>query len=542
MITVFAYILICLRAFPDAEGAGALSRGGRGGVVLKVTNLDNSGYGSLRWALEENGGPRTIVFDTSGVITLNWPIRIDSPFVTIAGQTSPGGIVVRGENMDYTLFEVRTHDVVMRYLRIRPGHRAPDCAAIRICDFDDGDSIYNIMLDHLSISWNTDEGIDIWGPASLIDDVTIQNCLLAEPLKAHPTTMLTGGNTSEDAETVKRIDFHHNMIINTGHRNPLVKTPFFRFVNNIVYNWYFYATQIIGGVYIDIINNRYERGPLDTVYYYHSVEAGEATDQDAVDGTPSIFIEGNVGPYNPYPDSDNWVMVYSVTGENGEETGIAPIEYRRDTALSYSYYPITITSPEDLKNTLPPYVGASMRLDEYGNFIDARDSVDMRLVSEYYNGEGFIPDSEEEVGSYPSIPYYTPYPDNDGDGMSDLWEEEVGLDPNNPDDRNWTNLSPEGYTNLEVFLNGSMGIGIYEQGRNRMPVYLLSDNCKSDLLGVIHTFPAFIYIISPDGRLIVKTIHSSQDISRSLFKKHGLYFLRIKQSHTDRKTFLMINP
>ncbi len=538
---LFLYLILNLPAFHGAQGAGAKSRGGRGGVVLQVTNLENSGTGSLRWAIEENSGPRTIVFRVSGIITLNWPIRIDSPYVTIAGQTSPGGIVIKGEGMDYALFEIRTHDVIMRYLRIRPGHRAPDCSAIRIDDFDDADSIYNIILDHLSISWNTDEGIDMWGPSSVIDGITVQNSLLAEPLKVHPTTILTGGNTSEDAESVRRIDFHHNLIMNTGHRNPLVKTPLFRFINNIVYNWYFYATQIIGGVSIDIISNKYVGGPIDTTYHYHSVEATEAYNTDAIDGIPSIYISGNIGPYNPYPDSDNWIMVQKVSGENGNEEGQAPAVYRRDTALSYADYEISINAVNDLENIILDNVGASSRLDEYGNLVPSRDSVDLRLIQEYYNGGGFVPDSEEVVGGYPVIPSCTPYPDNDGDGMSDVWEELVGLDPDNPDDRNGTDLSPEGYTNLEVFLDGTMGVNLKEERNQKRNILLFSGESFIGLSRIPISYPAHILLISEDGRMIENRIVDKKILTNRV-KRKGIYYLLIKPSSSHSKIYRVIIP
>ncbi len=442
------------RAFPGAEGWGAEARGGRGGRVVEVTNLREWGPGSLRWALEDLKGPRTVVFRVSGTITIHYPIRITSPYITVAGQTSPGGITIRGERMDYTLLEVATHDVIIRYIRLRPGISAPDCAALRILNFTDSSPVYNVIVDHCSISWNTDEGVDLWGWRAKIWNITVQHCLMAEGLQGHSTAVLTGGNSSYEASLIERVDFHHNLIMNMSHRLPLVKTPSFRFINNIVYNWFFYATQIIGGVKMDIISNLYRRGPLyGQRFSSHAVQAAPAYGTDAVDGTPSIYIEGNSGPYNPHPEKDNWKMVYQVSGENGGELRPAPLNFRRSTPLPAAKYPISVNSLEELEEILLKEAGASARLNKYGELVNFRDAVDRRLVKEYRERRGKIPRTEAEVGGYPEIPHFQPYPDGDHDGMSDLWESLVGLDPRDPSDANLYTLSKD-YTNLELFLSG----------------------------------------------------------------------------------------
>ncbi len=430
--------------------------------MLEVTSLDDRGYGTLRWAIEENTGPRTIVFRVSGIITLYSPIRIDEPYITIAGQTSPGGITLRGEDMDYALLEIRTHDVIMRYIRIRPGHGAPDCSAVRIDDFEDGDSIYNVILDHVSISWNTDEGISIYGADNGISGVTVQNSIFSEPLSVHPTTVLTGGNDSLQASRVRNVDFHHNVILNTGHRNPLVKTPSYRFINNLVYNWYFYAAQMIGGVNADVVGNKFVRGPIDTVFMYHSITASAAHNTDAIGGEPSLYVQGNMGPYNPDPSSDNWIMVYEMGGENGSQVGPAPDMWKRSQPLPEALYPVEVASADTLENLLLSHAGASRRVDGWGRLVDARDGIDARVIQEYLDREGFVPDSEGQVGGYDSVPHLEPYPDSDHDGMSDLWEDAVGLDSTNPSDGSLYSLSPD-YTNLEVFLNGIEPVSVNRQ-------------------------------------------------------------------------------
>ncbi len=502
MQILYLLLISQIPAFPGASGSGAVSAGGRGGRVLVVNSLEDAGYGTLRWALEDNSGPRTVVFRVSGEIILHSPIRIDSPYVTIAGQTAPGSVVIRGDGMDYALLEIRTHDVIIRYLSFRPGHGAPDCSAIRIDDFDDGDSIYSVILDHISISWNTDEGVSIYGSTSIIRNITIQNSLLAEPLSSHPTTLLTGGNVSGDALRVGRVDYHHNLLMNTGHRNPLVKTPSIRFVNNIVYNWYFYAFQAIGGVQADVVGNYFRPGPLDSVYHNHSVEVASAYGTDAVDGYPSIYMEGNVGPYNSNPDADNWSMVYLVSGENGVELGPAPDSFRRDTPLTPSLFPIGVFDVEDLEDSLLDNVGNSGYLDEMGRMVPFRDSVDSRLIDEYMSGSGCVPDSEEQVGGFPLLPDFGAYPDGDGDGMSDTWEMQWGLDPSNPLDASANDLDAE-YTNLEVFLNGMKPVPVrenedYIRGVST-GIYTPSGRLVGRGVEIIPSLSPGIYIISSPG-------------------------------------------
>ena len=138
-------------AFPGAEGAGALTPGGRGGRIFEVTHLGDYGPGSLREAVEAEG-PRIVIFRVSGIITLEKPLRISNPYITIAGQTSPGdGICIRGQTT-----EINGHDVVLRYLRFRRGN---------IDDRDDalgGYPVGNIIVDHCSASWGLDENLSLY--------------------------------------------------------------------------------------------------------------------------------------------------------------------------------------------------------------------------------------------------------------------------------------------------------------------------------------------------------------------------------------------
>ena len=145
-------------AFPTAEGYGRFAKGGRGGRVIAVTNLNDSGPGSLRAAVEAEG-PRTVVFNVSGMITLQSRLVIRNPFITIAGQTAPGkGICIR----NYNLGAFGSHDVIIRYVRVRPGNTSGqtlDGMGLASCD--------NSIIDHCSISWTMDEAISTRGAKNI---------------------------------------------------------------------------------------------------------------------------------------------------------------------------------------------------------------------------------------------------------------------------------------------------------------------------------------------------------------------------------------
>ncbi|TET41109.1 MAG: hypothetical protein E3J66_05840, partial [Dehalococcoidia bacterium] len=443
-------------AFPGAQGSGAVAVGGREGKVIKVTNLNDSGGGSLRACIEASG-PRTCVFRVAGTITLASQLRINNPYITIAGQTAPGGgILIKGKSAAGDPFRIATHDVIIRYLRIRIGQRSEgggDAIAIY-----GGTGINNIIFDHISCSWATDETFSVWANYGGTSNITFQYGILAEPLAGHSTNFITGGQTSALSKTVGDVDVHHTLFMNSSHRNPLVKTPTLRFVNNIIYNWGFYAIQTVGGVSSDIIGNLYKKGPLSPGN--HEVQAASSYGGSQPDGDPSIHIAGNMGPYNSNPAADNWPMVAHVTGENGSETGSLPLNFRRSSPMTAQTFPITADPVLDLETILLPIVGASHRLDQDGNWVASRDAVDERLIQEYQDGRGTIPTHEDDVGGFPTIASGTPYQDSAHAGMADDWElaHFGALDRGSPDDSSGA-YDGDGYTDLEEFLNGTNPTG-----------------------------------------------------------------------------------
>jgi pectate lyase len=450
-------------AFIGAQGAGAETIGGRGGVVYQVTNLNDSGPGSLRAGVEMSG-PRTIVFRVSGTIVLKNRIAISNPYITIAGQTAPGGgiqlVGEKGTNFN-GLILVNTHDVIIRFLRLRMGNVGEEglraTYGIHIGDMGLR-PVHNVIVDHVSIHWAHDENFTIWGSNGTMAPrrITLQNSISAEVLDGHSTHIVVGGVNPDVSRNMTDLDFHGNLLANSSHRQPLIQAAErVRWVNNIIYNWGFYASQSGPGVHVDYIGNLYKAGPLAKndsrlseiqVFLY---DPDRCNSQRYMQKDPSIYASGNSGPFH---GSDNWEMVKRVSCENGSIRETLPTQYRRGSPLAAAGVPITVRTSGDLEEHVLPDVGASRRLDCLGNWVSNRDSADARIVKEYADNQGKIVKTELDVGGFPRIASGEPCLDTDGDGMPDAWEEMMGLDPSDPSDRNRVNAS--GYTMLEVYLNG----------------------------------------------------------------------------------------
>ena len=227
-LTIYAPGAAPLPAFPGAEGSGALTPGGRGGDVYHVTNLNDSGPGSLRSGVQTAAGPRTIVFDLSGTIFLQSKLSINKPFLTLAGQTAPGaGITVAG----WTTAVTDTHDVIVRYLRFRPGD--VNCPNYQ----DDGftvDRSNKVIVDHVSASWSVDETLSV----TESDKVTIQWSLITESMKNSCHIKGAHGYGSLIRYGNGIITYHHNLYAHHDSRNPRLGDNIgLDFVNNLVYDW-----------------------------------------------------------------------------------------------------------------------------------------------------------------------------------------------------------------------------------------------------------------------------------------------------------------
>jgi pectate lyase len=414
-------------AFPGAEGFGAETPGGRGGRVISVTNLDDSGPGSFREAVT-TPGPRIVVFRVSGTINLETDIDITSPYITIAGQTSPaGGITLKADSCNGRgVLGVHTHDVVIRYLRLRPGPHP--CYG----DGDSSDGIvvykpgtYRVVVDHSSISWAVDENVSLWSDAH---DITFSWNIISEGL-AHSTHKL--GEHSKGAHlsgwNTYNISFHHNLLAHNNDRNPQPTNPGIADIrNNVVYNYGEHAalaSSSKGRPRFNFVGNYYRPGPdSDRDQYVLDVYRGSSAGW-------AFFVEGNIGPRrsrDSQPQAD----------------AVDPAGRSSMVGRPFPAAPVTTTSAATAYRQV--LAGAGAR-------VPYRDAVDQRIVRDVRDETGRIIDDPWMVGGWPILPSRSAPPDTDRDGMPDARERAHHLDPSIDDSAR--DRDEDGYTNIEEYVN-----------------------------------------------------------------------------------------
>jgi len=448
-------------AFPGAQGGGAAATGGRGGEVIEVTTLNDSGHGSLRACIYAEGA-RTCVFRVGGVIKVGVGLRAYKGDLTIAGQTAPGGgITLDGSNVTkQAVLFLSASNVIVRYLTIRIGNgptHSPGPSTGAVAFQVANAKCHDIIFDHVTASWWDNKGLvyvsNYVGPNTR---VTTQWSMFYESHAGHPVGPSVSSNPEKShgfGNLETDLDFHHNFFSDIGHRIPQLWNRSTRWVNNIVYNWDYYASQLLGQINADFIRNKYKAGPLNSEAQHSEIEA---TSKGAFEnpGTPTLYLLGNVGPNQRNPDGDQWVMAAQVSGENGKETGTIPRSWRRSEPLPTLPYPITAGPAQELDAKILPTVGNSLRLDCDGNWVMRRDSVDQSIIREYRSGSG------GDFYSYADYEHQIPWlaageacADSDHDGIPDAWEKAHGLNANDPSDAQKWNA--DGYTNLEHYLNGA---------------------------------------------------------------------------------------
>jgi unsaturated rhamnogalacturonyl hydrolase len=414
-------------AFPGAEGFGAYAKGGRGGKVIYVTNLNDSGPGSLRAAVEDTV-PRMVLFKVSGTIELKSDLVISSPYITIAGQTAPGdGICLK----NYLLKVKRTHNVVVRFLRVRPGIAGgqPD-DAINI------DHSRYVIIDHCSASWSTDEVLNTWHGSH---DITIQWCLISEPLNnsihrpGHGYAASIGGN---------RASYHHNLFANAAGRNPSLSAGYegfgqvFDFSNNVVFNW---QGRTCDGKpeMVNFVGNYYKPGPATQEDRKRRLVQIE--DASRYGYSSKWYISENVIEGHPDILQDNW--------SNGVvfDDGTSMNKNRSYTPFENGGY--VVRDADEIYEEV---------LDHVGAVLPTRDIIDERIIRDVRTGEttygdGMI-DRVDQTKGWPELKSSPALADSDNDGMPDEWEKLSGLNPLNPADGN-QDRNGDGYTNLEDYLN-----------------------------------------------------------------------------------------
>jgi len=412
-----------LPAFPGAEGFGAYTPGGRCGKVLLVTNLNDSGPGSLRAACEAEG-PRIVVFRVSGIIELKSDLEIENPYVTIAGQSSPGGICLK----NYPL-EIKTHDVVVRYLRCRPGDvMKKEMDGLSVSDAQ------NIIIDHCSVSWAVDETFSV---TRYSKNITVQWCMITESLNRSYHQKGAHGYGSLIVGYDGGYTFHHNVYAHHNSRNPRpggeVGWPgiILDFRNNLIYDWgWTCGYSSVTRVRINYVGNYLKPGPSTR-------EASRGFAFNIGGPLTAMFVARNYLDGFPEKNRDNWLMM------RFPEAPQAVIENLIKMRTPFPSAPVRTDSAQAAYPRILKDVGATLPV---------RDAVDARIIGEIESGGGRIINSQAEVGGWPEYAQASPPPDTDSDGMPDQWEMKHGLNPADPSDSS-KDTDRDGYTNIEEFLN-----------------------------------------------------------------------------------------
>jgi len=437
-------------AFPGAEGFGKNVTGGRGGVVLKVTNLNDSGVGSLRAAIDTKGA-RTVVFDVSGTIALNSALDLRNGDITIAGQTAPeDGITLK----NYP-FNVKAGNVIIRFLRFRMGDEK-GTEADALGGFESKD----IIVDHCSISWSTDECASFYNN----DNFTMQWCIISESLRmsahdkgAHGYGGIWGG---------KNASFHHNLMAHHDSRNPrfgeregsaYALTDLVDVRNNVFYNWGNNSSYGGEAMNINIINNYYKPGPAtkNKDRIFSADKYTKNTSSAIYDKWGRFYIEGNYVDGRSNPTNDNWT--YGVYNQFHNSYG---------TVSQVDKDAMKLTSPLPTDNNVTTHIAATayQRVLDFAGASLKRDAVDTRIIADTKNGtftangssgdvysKNGIIDKASDAGGWPFLNAGTALTDTDKDGMPDEWEKANKLDQTRAN-ANDKDLST-GYSNLEVYIN-----------------------------------------------------------------------------------------
>ena len=446
-------------AFPGAEGGGMYTTGGRGGRIIRVTNLNDSGEGSLRAAVEATGA-RIVVFDVAGIIELQSQLKIRNGNLTIAGQTAPGdGICIK----NYATV-VEADNVIIRFVRFRLGDEGPNAG-------DGEDAIWgrrhsDIILDHCSMSWSIDECASFYGNANF----TMQWCILTESLR---NSMHDKGNHGYGGIWGgENASFHHNMLANHDSRNPRFDHPEIYenpsdpdrrgnvdYRNNAVYNWGSNSTYGGEGGHFNMVANYYRKGPASRDRRYFIDANGIYTSSSTDYGYPYLYLSGNY--YYDYPDMTAQDGVY--WHDDGTNTPPDP------ERLLSAQLPLSGPAGQTVYTTTHSAADAFARICEVGGASLVRDAVDERACSDAQSGTasvtdggngstGGIIDTPSAAGGWPEYSADTANEandktDTDGDGMPDWFEEQFGLDVS-ADDAGAVTIDIHGrYTNIEMYLH-----------------------------------------------------------------------------------------
>ena len=409
-----------LKAFPTAHGFGRYASGGRGGKVIAVTNLNDSGSGSLREALTASGS-RMVVFRVSGTINITSTIYVKSGDLTIAGESAPGqGIQITGSNGAW--IQMQASNIIIRHLRFR-GNTGSAQSSLRFVA--SGANYSDIIIDHCSFSWADPNEMAIafegsgTGDIPQISNVTISNCIFGELYRG--ILQYKGHNN---------FSYYRNYFYSVYQRSPEANRPIyqndntlsFEAINQLWHNNYHFTLQAQLGCRVTAIGNK------------RTGSSGVANSG----ATELVDLNVGAGPSEGVPANS-----YLYEDDNVNAIGSV---YDGDTSgyLKGSPY----NSTDITGDLILPAANINDMLPKIGAFYWDRDAVDTRFVNYYLNGNG---SRGPYTGTPPALKSGTAYKDSDGDGMSDEWEANRGLNPNSAD--NNEDDDKDGYTNLEEFLH-----------------------------------------------------------------------------------------
>ena len=529
-------------AFPGAEGFGRYVTGGRGGKVYHVTNLNDSGTGSLRWA-NQQAGPRTIVFDVSGTIHLKSALKF-SPNTTVAGQSAPGdGICLA----DYPV--TIGSNVIVRYMRFRLGNRyVANHEGDGLGSLDEN----NIIVDHCSVSWSIDECLSIYGGKNL----TAQWCIVSQSLVNSGHTKGAhgyGGNWGGSGAS-----FHHNLIAHHTSRTPRLgprqgtqTDERMDMRNNVIYNYGGNGCYGGEGMNVNIVNNYYKPGPGSPTGTKGMRIAGvgiRTTDYcKNSDGSwngwypmwhvwGKYYVTGNVNPTYSQVTSDNWTygMYNQIDNSKNDNTYTQTTKDTMRLQEPIAFVSVTTHTAEQAYEQVLKYAGASLHRDQLDEIIVSDTRNKKATYTGSGNGSGFI-NSQNDVKAgisgddspWPALAQTEAPADSDGDGMPDTWETEHGLNPADGTDGNIRD--EEGYTQLERYLNALVADITAAQNEGGTAEGYTEQATEEDLTGA-QTIPTTALDLDkaeittdPSGKKAAKVLSNSFD----------------SFSHNDQAVFLL---
>lgn len=436
-------------AFPGAEGFGKYSTGGRGGKIYVVSNLADRGSGSFREAAEAKG-KRIIVFAVSGTVHLESRLAIKGD-VTIAGQTAPGDGICFA---DYPV-SLGGDNIIVRYLRFRMGDKNQDAGMVDGSGGDDafgGSRRKNIIVDHCSISWSTDECFSVYGG----DSTTLQWNIISEPLN-YSYHFETGDKDYErhgygGIWGGPNLSAHHNLFAHCLSRNPRFNgtrlgapEDFVDFCNNVIYNWG--GNNVYGGEggRYNLINNYYRFGPSTNKNVRSRIVNPSRAEKPPI-GFGKYYVAGNFVDGDQEVTRNNWLGIHMGNGGTEDDKKAAVV------SSPHASVQIKIQPAVDAFSSVLEKVGASFR----------RDTLDQRIIHDVKNRTGRIIDVQGgyphgtpyklTVNAWPALQTMPSPADGDRDGMPDEWEKKNGLDPANAADATGNHLHSF-YSNIEVYIN-----------------------------------------------------------------------------------------